>query len=161
MQIVAAILVALLQTAPGQSTPAQATPLPSAQPATAPAAAQPGTSVQAPGQPNFGELISSLNNMKSEIAKVQAMNGSSTNNLRPVNVAQLNGANPSTLSNAMTRNQAQLTVLRNALSRVTLTTPTNEHITVAQFLADNRLSVNNVVGVDVANGTLILFYQKP
>jgi hypothetical protein len=149
MHIFAAILVSLLQTTPASP------------PAATPAATQPAPAAQTPAQPNFGELISSLNNMRSEIAKVQAMNGSSVNNIRPVNVAQLNGSDPSALTNAMTRNQAQLNALRNALSRLTVTTSTNQQITVAQFLADNRMSVNNIVGADVNGGTLVLFYQKP
>ncbi|HEY9181443.1 MAG TPA: hypothetical protein VIO32_12040 [Candidatus Baltobacteraceae bacterium] len=111
------------------------------------------------GQPNFGELISSLNNARSEVAKVQAFNGSSANNIRPVNVAQLNG-DSAALTQAMTRNQAQLNALRAALNRVTVTTMTNEHITVAQFLSDNRIGLNQVVGADVNNGTLVLFFQK-
>lgn len=147
---------------------AQATPMPSAAPGatTAPAApaAPPAARVVTPSaanQPDFGELISSLNNMRSEISRVQTMNGTSSNNVKPVNVAQLNGSNPAALNSAVTRNQAQLNTLRNTLGRVTITTPTNERITVAQFLADNKMTLTQIVGADVKNGTLVLFYQKP
>lgn len=133
-----------------------AAPSPSNPPAAAPVA--PNTTATA-GQPNFGELISSLNNMRAEVAKVQALNGASANNIRPVSVAQLNG-DPAALNQALTRNQPQLTALRNALGRVTVTTMTNERITVAQFLADNKINLSQVVGADVNNGTLVLFYQK-
>lgn len=143
----------------------QATPLPSPAPVASTAPAAPTTQQQVQpqtgNQANFGELISSLNNMRSEIAKVQSMNGTSANNVKPVNVAQLNGANPSALNNAITHNQAQLSQLRNTLGRVTVTTATNEHITVAQFLTDNRMALTQIVGVDVKNGTMVLFYQKP
>ena len=99
--------------------------------------------------------------MKSEVAKVRAMNGTSANNIRPVNVAQLNGANPSALQGAVAHDQSQLTQLRSALSNITVTGMNNEHITVAQFLADNKISMSQVVGADVNNGLLYLFYQKP
>lgn len=142
----------------------QVTPLPSPAPAASTAPAAPTTQQVQPqtgNQADFGELISSLNNMRSEIAKVQSMNGTSVNNVKPVNVAQLNGANPSALNNAITHNQAQLSRLRNTLGRVTVTTAANEHITVAQFLADNRMTLTQIVGVDVKNGTMLLFYQRP
>ncbi len=124
-----------------------------------PAAAPPATT--ATTQPSFGELLTSLNDVHGEIVKVQAMNGGSANNIRPVNVTQLNGTNPGALNSAETRNQAQLNALRSTLGRVTVTTPSNEHITLAQFLADNKISTTQVVGADVSNGTLMLFYQKP
>lgn len=149
---------------------AQATPMPSPAPSANPAPAAPAAPVQqrtvpqqnvTGAQANFGQLISSLNNMRSEIAKVQAMNGTSANNIKPVNVAQLNGANPAALNNALTQKQNQLNQLRNTLGRVTITTSSNERITVAQFLADNKMTLTQVVGVDVQNGTIMLFYQKP
>lgn len=158
--IVAAALAALL---------AQATPQPSAAPpATTPTVPTTTTTKTVPVQAapaapgaDFGELMSSLNNMRSEIARIQSMNGTSANNIKPVNVAQLNGANPAALNDAITRNQAQLNQLRNTLGRVTITTSSNERITVAQFLADNKMTLTQVVGADVKNGTLVLFYQKP
>lgn len=147
---------------------AQATPVPSPAPGApagpnapaAPVQHAPATQ-QMPAPADFGELMSSLGNMRSEIAQVQAMNGTSSNNIKPVNVAQISGANPAALSSAITRNQGQLTQLRNTLGRVTVTTPANQRITVAQFLADNRMTLTQIVGVDVKNGTMVLFYQKP
>lgn len=166
MQKFAPVLFALALTGTTALAQAQTTTAPSApaSPATSTTTTTTTTTTatqpQAAGQPNFGELISSLSNMRAEIAKVQSLNGSSANNIRPVNVAQLNGADPAALNTALTRNQAQLNTLRSALSRVTVTTMTNEHITVAQFLADNRINVSQVVAADVNNGTLVLFYQK-
>jgi hypothetical protein len=119
----------------------------------------PGT-VGTAGAPNFGQLMSSLNNMKDEIAKVQSMNGGSANNIRPVNVAQLSGADPTALNTAVTKNQSQLNALRSTLGRVMVTTSTNERISIAQFLTDNKIGLDQVVGADVASGTLVLFYQK-
>lgn len=140
----------------------QTTPNTQASPTTTTTTPQtvPNTAVGTAGQPNFGQLISSLNNMRAEIAKVRSMNGGSANNIRPINVATLSGADPTALSNAVTKNQPQLNALRNALSRVTVTTSSNERITVAQFLSDNKIAITQVVGADVNNGMLVLFYQK-
>lgn len=160
MQKFAPVLCALALTgatavAQAQVSAPASSPAPAATTMTA-TAAQP----QAAAQPNFGQLISSLNNMRAEIAKIQSLNGASANTIRPVNVAQLNGADPAALNVALTRKQSQLDTLRSTLSRVTVTTMSNERITVAQFLADNRINVAQVVGADVNNGTLVLFYQK-
>src|SRR5579862_536434 len=74
----------------------------------------PSTTVGTAGQPNFGQVITSLNNMRNVVAQVQSMNGGSANNIRPVNVAALSGADPSALSSAVAKNQGQLNALRNA-----------------------------------------------
>jgi hypothetical protein len=149
----------LLPTAIAAAQTQPAAPSPAPAPATSTKATSTMTAT-AP-QPDFGELMSSLNNMRAEIAKIQAMNGGSANDLRPVNVAQLSGADSSALSTAVTKNQTQLNALRNTLSKITVTTMTNERISVAQFLADNRITLSQVVGADVNNGKLVLFYQKP
>lgn len=156
--LIGAFLAALVQMhpAPPPMPPAAPAPAVTALPVGSPAPASSPAAVQ----PNFGELISSLNNMRSEIAKVQAMNGSSANDIRPVNVRQLNGTDSTALADALSRNQANLAQLRAALGRVTITTITNEHITIAQFLADNKLSLTQVVGADVSNGKMVLFFQK-
>jgi hypothetical protein len=120
----------------------------------------PSTTVGTAGQPNFGQVISSLNDIRDEIAKIQSMDGGSANNIRPVNVAALSGADPSALSSAVAKNQAQLNTLRGTLGRVTVMTSTNERITIAQFLADNKIGLNQVVGADMKSGMLMLFYQK-
>lgn len=146
---------ALAQTQPQPAPNTQASPATTNTTQTLPA-----TTVGTAGQPNFGQVISSMNNMRDVVSKVQSMNGGSANNIRPVNVAALSGADPSALSTAVTKNQAQVTALRNALGRVTVTTSTNEHITIAQFLTDNKIGVNQVVGADMSNGMLMLFYQK-
>lgn len=159
--IVVALAALLVQATPMPSPAPGASTAPAAPNAPAAPAAQRIVTPNAANQPDFGELMSSLNNMRSEIARIQTMNGTSSNNVKPVNVAQLNGSNPATLNSAITRNQAQLNQLRSALGRVTITTPTNERITVAQFLADNKMTVTQIVGADVKNGTLVLFYQKP
>jgi hypothetical protein len=120
----------------------------------------PANTVGTAAQPNFGQVLQSVNNPGSAIAKVQSMNGGSANNLRPVNVAALRGADANALSAAVTKNQGQLGALRGALSRVMVTTADNERISIAQFLADNRITLAQVVGADMNNGMLMLYYQK-
>lgn len=120
----------------------------------------PPNTVGTAGQPNFGQVLSSVNHARSAIAKVQSMNGGSANSLRPINVAALSGADPNALNTAVTKNQGQLNALRNALGRVMVTTSTNERISIAQFLADNRINLNQIVGADTSNGMLMLYYQK-
>lgn len=159
MHIIVAALVAAFLSAPPPAAPASPAPMttgaPAATMAPAPAA---GT---AAGQANFGEVISSLNNMRAKIAQVRSMNGMSVNNVQPVNVAQLNGSSPSALDNAIAHNQQQLAQLRSTLASVTVTTDSNQRISIAQFLSDNKMSTADVVGADVQNGKLLLFYRKP
>jgi hypothetical protein len=172
--IVAAVFAAFVQVNPAPP-PQAASPMPavSAMPATSPAPATSAAPSTAPAQPHmppqqkstavpasFGDVIASLNNMRNEIAKIQAMNGMSADNLQPVNVATLNGANPNALNGAITRNQSDLTRLRSTLNRLTVTTDTRQRITVAQFLSDNKMSTSQIIGAHVVNGKLLLFYQK-
>jgi hypothetical protein len=163
--IVAALVVAFMQTAPAPGASAMPATSPAPVTSTAPSTApmQPASTQQnatTAAQPNFGDLIASLNNMRGEIAKIQAMNGMSVNNVQPVNVAQINGSNPGAINGAIARNQPQLTRLRAALSRLTVTTDSNQRITVAQFLTDNKMSTSEIIGADVRNGKLLLYYQK-
>lgn len=172
MHIIVAALVAAFLSAPPPAAPASPAPMTTGAPAatmapapavsTAPASAPaPGHPAAAAGQANFGEVISSLNNMRAKIAQVRSMNGMSVNNVQPVNVAQLNGSNPSALDNAISHNQQQLAQLRTTLASVTVTTDSNQRISIAQFLSDNKMSTANIVGADVQNGKLLLFYRKP
>ncbi|HKU66221.1 MAG TPA: hypothetical protein VJP85_00440 [Candidatus Baltobacteraceae bacterium] len=155
MQKLAALTIAISLLGPSALASAQTQPAPQST-----TQAVPPSTVGTAGAPNFGQLISSLNNMRGEIAKVQAMNGGSANSLRPVNVSQLSGADPAALTTAVTKNQSQLNALRSTLGRVMVTTSTNERISIAQFLADNKIGLNQVVGADVNNGTLVIFFQK-
>jgi hypothetical protein len=146
----------------GAQTQPQTVPNTSASTAPVPTSTKtvPANTVGTAGQPNFGQVIASLNNVRASVAKVQSMNGGSANNLRPINVAAMSGADPAALSSAITKNQSQLNGLRNALNRTMVTTSTNERISIAQFLADNRIMLNQVVGADMSNGMLLLYYQK-
>lgn len=118
---------------------------------------------QAPaaGQPSFEQLMSSLNRMKAEVAQVQALRAPlSTNNVKIVKVQTIAGTDTAALNNALSKNASQLASLRSALSRVPLTAGTDNHpLTFAQFLADNKMSVSQVVAADVSNGSLTAFVQ--
>jgi hypothetical protein len=160
------ILVFALAAAPWFPAAAQeATPVPS--PATS---AAPTTTTKAPptttnvqqttGQPSFGQLMSSLNRMKTEVAQVRSLRMLSTNDVHIVKVQSMAGTDTAALNNALTKNASDVAALRNALSRLQLTAATDRHtLTFGQFLADNRLSINQVVAADVSNGALTAFIQ--
>jgi hypothetical protein len=148
----------------------EATPMPSPAPSagttttTTPATTtKPGTATnvqQSAGQPNFGQLMSSLNRMKAEVAQVRALRMLTTNDVHLVKVQSMAGTDTAALNNALSKNASDVAALRNALSRLQLMATTDRHtLTFAQFLADNRLSINQVVAADVSNGALTAFIQ--
>jgi hypothetical protein len=140
--------------APTTTTPTTTTP---ATTKTGPTTTTPG---QTGGQPSFDQLMSSLNRMKAEAAQVRSLRALTTNDVHLVKVQSVAGTDTAALNNALSKNASDLAALRNALSRLQLTATTDRHtLTFAQFLADNRLSVNQVVAADVSNGMLTAFIQ--
>lgn len=112
-------------------------------------------------QANYQALLSALSSTRSQIAQLRAMNNLTTNNVHIVKVQTLTTPdNNAALNQALSRNQGQLAALRQTLAatRVTATTD-NSQITLAQFLTDNKMAVNQVVAVDVAAGNVTLFVQ--
>jgi hypothetical protein len=114
-----------------------------------------------PGQPGFGDLMSSLSRMKAEVAQVRSLRMLSTNDVRIVKVQSIAAGNDTAaLNSALSRNASQLAALRGALANVRLTAATDNHqLTFAQFLADNRMSISQVVAADVSGGKLTAFIQ--
>ena len=167
--LAAGVIPAQAQQAPGASpaptttTPTTTTPTTTTPTKTTPSTTTtaPGGTVSAPGQPTFGQLMSSLAQMKSEVAKVQQLRMLSTNDVRLVKVQSVaSGSDTAALNNALSRNASQLAALRSALARVPLTASTDRHtLTFAQFLSDNKLSIDQVVAADVNNGSLVAFIQ--
>lgn len=168
--LAAGVIPAQAQQAPGASpaptttTPTTTTPTTTTPTKTTPSTTTttaPGGTVSAPGQPTFGQLMSSLAQMKSEVAKVQQLRALSTNDVRIVKVQSVaSGSDTAALNNALSRNASQLAALRSALARVPLTASTDRHtLTFAQFLSDNKLSIDQVVAADVNNGSLVAFIQ--
>jgi TolA-binding protein len=143
----------------------EAPPMPAPAASTAPTTTTPTTTTttttqQNPGQPNFGQLMSSLNRMKAEVAQVRSLRMLSTNDVHIIKVQSIAGTDTAALNNALTKNAADIASLRNALSRVQLMASTDRHtLTFAEFLADNKLSINQVVAADVSNGALTAFIQ--
>lgn len=147
---------------------AQVTPMPSPAASTAPTTTTPTTTKTAPtttsgqtgGQPSFDQLMSSLNRMKAEVAQVRSLRALTTNDVHLVKVQSMAGTDTAALNNALSKNASDVAALRNALSRLQLTATTDRHtLTFAQFLADNRLSINQVVAADVNSGALTAFIQ--
>jgi multidrug efflux pump subunit AcrA (membrane-fusion protein) len=104
--------------------------------------------------------MSSLNRMKAEVAQVRALRMLSTNDVHIVKVQSMAGTDTAALNSALSKNAADVAALRSALSRLQLTASTDRHtLTFAQFLADNKLSINQVVAADVSNGALTAFIQ--
>ena len=142
---------------------AQETPMPSPSAAPTSNTTRTATALPPSGANNgasFGQLIAALNRSRSEAVAVAGLRGLRTNDVHIVKVQSMADADTATLSAAMTKNASQLSALRNALSRLTLTATTDNHIlTLAQFLSDNRMSIGQVVAADASNGTLTLFIQ--
>ncbi len=146
---------------------AEVTPMPSPEASTAPATTtttptttKATTSTQMGGQPSFSDLMSSLNRMKAEVAQVRSLRTLTTNDVHLVKVQSMPGTDTAALNNALSKSASDVAALRNALSRLQLTATTDRHtLTFAQFLADNRLSINQVVAADVNNGVLTAFIQ--
>lgn len=145
-------------TTPTTTTPTTTTPTTTTPTTTTPTTGAPG---QRMGQPNFGQLMSSLNRMKAEVAAVQQLRMLSTNDVRLVKVQTVaSGSDTATLNSALSKNASQLAALRGALSKLTLTASTDHHtLSFAEFLSDNKLTINQVVAADVNNGTLVAFIQ--
>lgn len=149
-------------TAPSGTAPTTTTTTPTTTTTTKTRATTPSTVTGQPAaQPTFGQLMSSLNRMKAEVAQVQALRTPlSTNNVHIVKVQSIAGTDTAALNNALSKNASQLAALRGALARVPLTAGTDNHpLTFGQFLTDNRMSVNQVVAADVSNGSLTAFVQ--
>lgn len=151
------IAPALAQVPPGNPQPA-ATAQP---PATSPNRTATTQTVPQTPQANYQQLLSALNTTRTQIAQLRAMNSLTTNNVHIVKVQTLvTPENNAALNQALSRNQAQVGALRQALAatRVTATTD-NSQITLAQFLTDNKIGMSQVVAMNVGAGNVTLFVQ--
>lgn len=161
------LLALTMAAAAWASAAAQVTPMPSPAASTAPTTTTPTTtttrtttSTQTGGQPSFNDLMSSLNRMKAEVAQVRSLRTLTTNDVHLVKVQSMAGTDTAALNNALSKNASDVAALRNALSRLQLTATTDRHtLTFAQFLADNKLSISQVVAADVNSGVLTAFIQ--
>lgn len=156
-------LAALAVTAPALPLRAQEPPASSPAPAASATTVRTATAIPptAPNAgPSFGQLISSIDRIKAETAAVASLRSLSTNDVHLVKVSSMTGVDSAALSAAMNRNASQLASLRSALSRVSLVASTDNHpLTLAQFLADNRLTPSQVAAADVNGGSLTVFIQ--
>lgn len=118
------------------------------------------TQIVPPSQPNYNDLISAMNRTGTVTQRLRTMANLTTNDFHFVKVQSIATGDSAGLAAAIARNQAQLATLRRTLGPMKVTATTdNSVITVAQFLADNRMSVNSVVAADIASGKITLFVQ--
>jgi hypothetical protein len=105
-----------------------------------------------PGQPNFGVLISSINNMPRELSELQARTNLTASDVRIVNVADLmEGNNRAALDNALSKNTANNAKLSTAISA---------NKVLADYLNTNKVVATRVVAIDVPpSGPVTLFVQ--
>ena len=105
-----------------------------------------------PGQPNFGVLISSINNMPRELSELQARTNLTASDLRIANVADLmEGNNAAALDNALSKNTANNAKLSTVIS-------SNKVLTA--YLNSNKVVATRVVAIDVPpSGPITLFVQ--
>jgi hypothetical protein len=116
-----------------------------------PRATQPKEGERA-GQPNWGTLMSSINNTSSEVTELQGLKNLTPTNVQVVNVSDLaKGNNMEALHNALQRHDADITKLRTALGANTV---------ITQQLKSKNIAANRVVAIDVdPTGTVYVFVQ--
>jgi TolA-binding protein len=159
---VAAFLAFAVAPAAAQQTPGTGqTPATAQPPATNANRTATTATVQQPNAPTYGQLITALSRTRSEVAQLQTLRNLTTNNVRIVKIQTIvTPDNASALNSAIARNQAPLATLRAALSTMHVTATTdNSTLTIAQFLMDNKIGVNQVIAADVQTGNVMLFIQ--
>ena len=99
---------------------------------------------------NFGQVISSIQASKTEATQIQSI--TEVKSVNVVKVADLaKGENMTALDNAVTKNEADITTLRTALT-------TNTKVNTA--LADAKVNVAAVVAADVGNDGVLTVYIR-
>lgn len=149
-----ALPVVAQQTTPQSAATAQP-------PATSPNRTATVQMMNQPPAASSADIIAAIGRSRGTAAQLAAMRGLTTNNVRIVRVSTIFApGNMSALNAAMTRNQSQLAMLRQTLSRTTVTASTdNSTMTIGQFLADNKIDLNRVAAVDLQAGTVIVYVQ--
>ena len=115
--------------------------------------------------PNFGSLMSALNNAQAQTEKLAAKTELTAQNVQFVNVEELVPADSAqALESALTQNEAQITELRSKIAQHTAlqsilsaatTTPATPTATATPITAED------VVAVDVQDdGQVIVYYKK-
>jgi len=106
-------------------------------------------------KPNFGSLISAINSAASHNTKLKAMTDVTPANVQLVNVEDLvKGNDPKALTEALTKNDADITALRTTLGANTA---------ISGVLTANTvpLAATDIVAADVGgDGKVTLFYWK-
>ena len=99
---------------------------------------------------NYGQVISSIQNTKKGMADVQAMTSVSSVNVVKISDIADTG-NKASLDQALTKNDADITSLRSALTANT---------SVKTALAQQNVDVNAVVATDVSKDGVLTVYVR-
>ena len=105
--------------------------------------------------PSFGSLISAINSAAAQNSKIKALTEVSAANVQLVNVEDLlKGQNAEALTNALTKNEADVTALRTTLGA-------NAGITGVLTANSVPLVAADVVATDVGpDGKIVVYYWK-
>ncbi len=107
-------------------------------------------SLAASSKANFGQVISSIQASKTEASEIQALTEvKSVNVVKVSDIAQ--GENMTALDNAVTKNDADITQLRTALSSNTA---------VNTALTGASVDVNQVVAADIQSDGVLTVYTR-
>ncbi len=163
--VAATALLALVTLCAGpalaQQTPAPQPAATAQPPSTSPNQTATTATVHAAPAATADQVIADLNQTSVKTAQLAAMQNLTTNSVHIVKVQSIiTPAVMPQLSAAIVRNQRQLASMRQALSTTHITATTdNSTITVAQFLADNKIDMTRVIALDVAASNITLFVQ--
>jgi hypothetical protein len=119
--------------------------------------------------PSFGSLISAINSASAHNDKLKAMTEINAAHVQLVNVEDLlRGNNSEALTNALHKNEADLTALRTTLgtnqtitSVLTAATPKSTDSSTTTTTAAATIEAKDIVAADVgADGNVTLYYWK-
>lgn len=117
-----------------------------------PRAGQP-SAAERTGQPNWGTLMSSMNNTSTEVTELQGLKNLTAANVHVVNVSDLaSGNNMEAFNNALKRNDAEITKLRTALGANTV---------ITQHLKASNITADRVVAIDVTPAGMVTLFVQP
>lgn len=140
---------AMAQDEPGGEAPILGEPAEDQAPA-----AQAGPAAGEAAMPgDLGDVVTAVDNTGAEIDAIAALQGLGLEDIEIVNVAELPGGDdPTALDEALTRNEAEVAELHDALMGNTA---------VMEALAQNDVEVEDVVAVNVMDAGHVLVFHRP
>jgi hypothetical protein len=105
------------------------------------------------GEPGITSFISAVNSISDEIKALNAEKSCCVHDIHLVDLQKLsNPGNASVLNKAVTRNSGQIALLRDTLKA---------NATVMSALLSGKVSIDQVVALDVQPGIAIYIYYQP